>query len=85
MSRKTIKGIVASNKTPKTLVVRVSRLKQHPKYKKYREVSKRYKAHYEEGQYQIGEEVVIEETRPTSRDKRWRVKGLVKKSEPQGE
>lgn len=75
MSRKTLKGVVSSNKMLKTVVVEVSRLKQLPKYKKYIRVSKRYKAHCEEGQYKVGDVVLIEETQPLSKDKRWRVVG----------
>lgn len=79
MSRKTLKGIVSSNKTPQTLVVEVLRLKRLPKYKKYIRVSKRHKAHYDEGRYELGETVLIEETRPLSKDKRWRVIGKANK------
>lgn len=70
---KRLQGIVASNKMQKTLVVKVNRLVQHPKYKKRFKVSKKYKAHYEKGDYNVGDKVVIEETRPISKDKRWKV------------
>jgi small subunit ribosomal protein S17 len=70
---KRLQGIVASNKMQKTLVVRVSRLVQHPKYKKRFKISKRYKAHYEGGDYNVGDKVVIEETRPISKNKSWKV------------
>ena len=73
MSKKNLTGKVVSNKMAKTLVVRVSRLKVHPKYKKRISSSKRYKVHYTEGTYEIGQKVVIEETRPISRHKRWKV------------
>ena len=72
-NRKKMRGTVVSNKMEKTLVVEVSRLLEHPKYKKRFKKSKRYKAHYEEGEYNIGDKVVIEETRPVSKDKRFRV------------
>lgn len=70
---KHLNGIVASNKMQKTLVVVVNRLVKHPKYKKRIKISKRYKAHYESGEFKEGDAVVIEETRPLSKDKRWRV------------
>ncbi|OGZ61580.1 MAG: 30S ribosomal protein S17 [Candidatus Spechtbacteria bacterium RIFCSPLOWO2_02_FULL_38_8] len=70
---KKLKGIVASNKMQKTLVVVVNRLVEHPKYKKRIKISKRYKAHYDSGEFKEGDRVVIEETRPLSKDKRWRV------------
>lgn len=68
-----MKGTVASNKMEKTLVVEVKRLVMHPIYKKRRTMSKRYKAHYEEGAYEVGMSVEIEETAPISKEKRWRV------------
>lgn len=66
-------GTVVSDKMMKTVVVEISRLKMQRKYKKQYKVSKRYKAHDEEGQYHIGDRVVIQETRPISKDKRWEV------------
>lgn len=70
---RTKKGIVVSDKMDKTRVVEVKRLKLHPKYRKRYIVSKRYKAHDEKNQYKIGDKVLIAETRPLSREKRWRV------------
>ena len=66
-----IKGIVVSDKMTKTVVVKVSSLKKHPKYKKYFKVSAKYKAHDEENQYHAGDQVLIKETRPMSKEKRW--------------
>ena len=66
-----LKGVVVSDKMTKTVVVSVTRLKKHPKYKKYYKVTKRFKAHDEKGEYHTGDKVVIRETRPISRDKRW--------------
>jgi len=57
----------------KTVVVKVERLKEHPKYKRRFKVSKNYKAHNEKGEYKIRDRVVIEECRPMSKEKRWRV------------
>lgn len=68
---RTIIGTVVSDKMIKTVVVEVSRLKMHPKYKKQYKVSARYKAHDEERQYHVGDRVVIRETRPLSKEKRW--------------
>ncbi len=65
----------------KTVVVRVDRLKKHPKYLKYYRTARRYKAHDADGSYRPGDVVIIEETRPLSRDKRWRVALLVKRQQ----
>lgn len=66
------KGKVISNKMQKTVVVEVSRLKKHPIYKKYMKLSKRYKAHAEEP-IEDGKTVIIESTKPISKDKKWKV------------
>ena len=68
-----LKGTVTSDKMQKTVVVAVTRLKMHPKYKKQYKVTTKFKAHDEENKYKTGDKVVIQETRPLSRDKRWRV------------
>jgi small subunit ribosomal protein S17 len=73
MPKKQLTGTVISNKMQKTVVVRVERLKEHPKYKRRFKVSKKYKAHDEKGEYKIGDKVIIEECRPMSKEKRWRV------------
>lgn len=66
-------GTVVSTKMAKTAVVKVDRTMVHPKYGKRYTVSQRFKAHDEEGKAVLGAEVVIEETRPYSKDKRWRL------------
>jgi small subunit ribosomal protein S17 len=66
-------GKVVSDKMEKTRVVEVERLKEHKKYKKRFVVSKRYKAHDEENKYKVGDRVEIVESRPLSKDKRWRI------------
>lgn len=75
--KKTIKrrleGIIVSAKMQKTVVVSVTRFKKHPKYLKYYKVSRRFKAHDETGAYKAGDKVLIEETRPLSKEKRWKV------------
>lgn len=68
-----LKGTVVSDKMEKTVVVEVERLKIHPKYKKRYKVSKRYKAHDEKNEYKKGDKVIIQETRPISKEKRWKV------------
>ena len=59
----------------KTIVVRIDRVTLHPKYKKRFTVSKKYKAHDEKNEYKVGDEVIIQATRPLSKGKRWRVVG----------
>ncbi len=66
-------GTVVSDKMLKTVVVKVDARKRHPKYKKAYTVSKKYKAHVEEGAYKVGDKVVIESTKPISKDKRFKV------------
>ncbi len=77
---KTRVGVVTSNKMQKTVVVRVERRVKHARYGKYvvRHVS--YKAHDEENKLQIGDRVRIAETRPISKDKRWRVVETLEKA-----
>lgn len=82
---KKMQGVVVSNRMMKTVVVLVTRLKKYPKYKKYYKVSKKFKAHDESNEYKIGDKVVIQETRPLSKDKRWNITGLVQISKPQVE
>ena len=79
--RKTRVGIVVSDKMDKTVVVLVKDKVKHPLYKKTVNKSKKFKAHDENNQYEVGDTVKIEETRPLSKDKRWRVVELVKKGE----
>lgn len=66
-----LQGVVVSDKMNKTVVVEIRSLKKHPKYKKYFKVTKRFKAHNPEDQYHTGDKVVIGETRPVSKEKRW--------------
>lgn len=72
-------------KTAKTAVVKVERIKEHPKYKRRYKTHKKYKAHLEKEEYQIGDKVMIEECRPLSKDKKWRVKGLASQGKPKGD
>jgi small subunit ribosomal protein S17 len=70
---RTLTGIVTSDKRSKTVTVEVSHLKMHPKYRKQYKVSEKYHAHDEKGEYHTGDKVVIRETRPLSKTKRWTV------------
>lgn len=70
-----LSGTVVSDKMKKTVVVAVSHTKMHPKYLKYLTKTNRFKAHDENNEYHTGDKVVIQETRPISRDKRWIVVG----------
>lgn len=73
MAKKRLKGTVVSDKMNKTAVVKVEKIKIHPKYEKRFKVHKKYKAHYETGEYKIGDQVLIEETRPISKEKKWKI------------
>lgn len=66
-------GLVVSDKMDKTVVVAVENRAPHPKYRKIVVQTKRYKAHDEENQCKVGDRVRIQETRPLSRTKRWKV------------
>ena len=70
---RTLQGVVVSDKMTKTVVVSVSRFVKHPLYGKYYKVSKKYKAHDENNKYKTGDKVVIVETKPISRDKKFKV------------
>lgn len=71
--KKKFNGVVVSDKMDKTIVVKVDRVRQHPKYLKRYTVSKKYKVHDEKNQYKEGDKVNFIECRPLSKDKRWRV------------
>ncbi len=79
-NRKTLTGIVVSDKMDKTVVVRVERLVRHPVYHKTVKRRKKFKAHDETNQCGVGDKVLIIESRPMSRDKRWRVKEVLAKA-----
>jgi len=73
MPKKQLKGIVVSDKMKKTIVVRVERIKQNKKYRRRYKVHKKYKVHDEKEKYSVEDKVLIEECRPISKDKQWRV------------
>jgi len=75
MAKRQLIGTIISDKMQKTIVVKVERIKEHPKYKRRYKVHKKYKVHGEKGEYHIGDRVIIEECRPISKEKRWRVIG----------
>ena len=75
--RRTKVGRVVSDKMDKTVVVSVERLRRHPIYKRVVRLSSKFKAHDEENGARVGDTVRIEESRPVSRDKRWRVVEIV--------
>jgi small subunit ribosomal protein S17 len=77
--RKTRFGKVISDKMDKTVVVAVDTPRRHPLYKKSIRRAVKYKAHDEKNQCRMGDTVRIEETRPLSREKRWRVAEIVTK------
>jgi small subunit ribosomal protein S17 len=80
-NRKSRIGVVVSNKMAKTVVVKVERRVADPKYGKIVKRAEKYKAHDENNVCQIGDKVRIVETRPMSKDKRWRVAETVEKAE----
>lgn len=71
--KRKLKGMVVSDKMAKTAVVSVTHFRRHPKYLKYYKVTSRFKAHDENKEYKTGDQVIIEETRPISKEKRWRI------------
>jgi small subunit ribosomal protein S17 len=70
---KKMEGFITSDKMDKTVVVEVEKTKMDSKYLKRFKVSKKYKAHDENNEYKTGDRVIIEETRPLSKDKCWKV------------
>jgi small subunit ribosomal protein S17 len=73
MPKRTVQGVVVSDKQTKTVVVKVERRFTHPIYKKTIRRSKNYHAHDENGEFHTGDTVWIEESRPISKLKRWTV------------
>ncbi len=73
-------GVVVSNVMDKTVVVTVSRLVKHPRYKKYVKRRKRFKVHDENNECNVGDRVAIAEMRPLSKDKRWRLQKIMERA-----
>jgi small subunit ribosomal protein S17 len=74
---KTKEGVVVSDKMTKTRVVVIERVYRHPRYERVVTRSKRLKAHDETNASKVGDRVLIEETRPLSKDKRWRIRQVI--------
>ncbi len=79
-NRKTMTGIVVSDKMDKTIVVAVATAAKHGTYGKTIRVTKKYKAHDEKNECGIGDKVSIEESRPLSKEKRWAVAEIIQKA-----
>ena len=78
--RKVREGIVVSDKIDKTVVVAEATMKLHKLYKKRLKATKKYKAHDENNDCNVGDKVKIMETRPLSKDKRWRVVTILERA-----
>lgn len=79
-SKRTITGVVVSDKMDKTIVVRAERLVKHPVFHKIMRKHVRYKAHDEGNACSVGDTVLIVEARPMSREKRWRMQKILEKA-----
>ena len=78
--RKSREGVVVSDAMQKTRVVRIERVFRHPRYQRVVRVSKKLKAHDEQNEAKTGDTVRIMETRPLSKDKRWRVVEIIERA-----
>ena len=79
-NKRTIIGVVVSDKMDKTVVVKTERLVKHTGFRKYVRRHQKYKAHDERNECGVGDTVLIVESRPLSRDKRWRVREILEKA-----
>ena len=79
--RKTLEGVVVSDKMDKTITVVVERLEMHRRYKKYVRRKTKMKAHDEKGEARVGDRVRLSETRPMSKTKRWRLLEVVRRAD----
>jgi len=79
--KRKLEGVVVSDKMQKTVVVKIERFKRHPLYHKVMRASKRFKAHDENNECKVGDVVIIEQTRPLSKEKRWKVVQIVKRAQ----
>jgi len=75
--RKSREGVVISDAMQKTRVVRIERVFRHPRYQRVVRISKKLKAHDEANESHVGDRVLIEETRPLSKEKRWRIRSIL--------
>lgn len=79
-SQKIREGVVVSDRMTKTIVVEVHRRVQHKRYRKFIRARRRFKVHDENDECKIGDRVRIKETRPLSRDKRWRLLTILERA-----
>jgi small subunit ribosomal protein S17 len=75
--RKSREGVVVSDGMQKTRVVKIERVFRHPRYQRVIRTSKKLKAHDETNESRVGDRVLIEETRPMSKEKRWRIRKIL--------
>lgn len=75
--RKTREGVVVSDAMQKTRVVKIERVYRHPRYQRVVRMSKKLKVHDENNEARVGDRVLIEETRPLSKEKRWRIRKIL--------
>ena len=78
--RKTQEGVVVSDAMRKTRVVKIERVYRHPRYQRVIRMSKRLKAHDEGNESKVGDRVLLEETRPMSKEKRWRIRSILSRA-----
>lgn len=78
--QKSREGVVVSDAMQKTRVVRIERVFRHPRYERVVRVAKKLKAHDENNESRVGDRVLIEETRPLSKDKRWRIRKILSRA-----
>ena len=79
-ARRSMEGVVTSDRMAKTITVEIERTYRHPKYGKFVRTAKKYHAHDEKGEYKMGDVVEIAEGRPISKTKSWVVTRLVEKA-----
>jgi small subunit ribosomal protein S17 len=78
--RKSREGVVVSDAMQKTRVVKIERVFRHPRYQRVIRMAKKLKAHDENNESKVGDRVLIEETRPLSKEKRWRIRAIVSRA-----
>ncbi|HBH86301.1 MAG TPA: 30S ribosomal protein S17 [Syntrophaceae bacterium] len=79
-NKRVIKGVVVSNDMDKTIVIRSERLVKHPVFHKYVRRYVKYKAHDEDNSCKVGDKVLLVESRPLSREKRWRMREILERA-----
>jgi small subunit ribosomal protein S17 len=78
--RKSREGVVVSDAMQKTRVVKIERVFRHPRYQRVIRMAKKLKAHDENNESKVGDRVLIEESRPLSKEKRWRIRAIVSRA-----